>query len=93
MNIILVAGANARARTITLDWRHWATGGAALFTIFLIFTFAFNFLTLKWAAATQHPWLAAIVLADQREESARVQERCRGISTRWRSAWANCRRR
>jgi len=78
LNIILVAGANARARTITLDWRHWATGGAALLTIFLIFTFAFNFLTLKWAAATQHPWLAAIVLADQREESARVQERVQG---------------
>jgi murein DD-endopeptidase MepM/ murein hydrolase activator NlpD len=49
-----------------------------LLTIFLIFTFAFNFLTLKWAAATQHPWLAAIVLADQREESARVQERVQG---------------
>jgi len=78
LNIILVAGANARARTVTLDWRHWATGGAALLTIFLIFTFAFNFLTLRWAAATQHPWLAAIVLADQREESARVQARVQG---------------
>jgi murein DD-endopeptidase MepM/ murein hydrolase activator NlpD len=78
LNIILVAGANARARTITLDWRHWAAGGAALFTIFLIFTFAFNFVTLKWAAATQHPWLAAIVLADQREEAARIQERVQG---------------
>lgn len=78
MNIILVAGANARARTLTLDWRHWAVGGAALFILFLIFTFAFNFVTLKWAAATQHPWLAAIVLADQREEAARVQERVQG---------------
>ena len=78
MNIILVAGANARARTLTLDWRHWAVGGGALFVVFLIFTFAFNFVTLKWAAATQHPWLAAIVLADQREEAARVQERVQG---------------
>ena len=43
MNIILVAGANARARTITLDWRHWASGGAVLFLVFLTFTFAFNF--------------------------------------------------
>ena len=78
MNIILVAGANARARTITLDWRHWAGGGATLFVFFLLFTFAFNFVTLKWAAAMQHPWLSAIVLADQREEAARVHERVQG---------------
>lgn len=78
MNIILVAGANAKARTITLDWRHWAIGGAALFLVFLTFTFAFNFVTLKWAAAMQHPWLSAIVLADQREEAARNQERIQG---------------
>jgi murein DD-endopeptidase MepM/ murein hydrolase activator NlpD len=75
LNIILVAGANARARTVTLDWRHWTTGGAALLVLFLIFTFAFNFVTLKWAAATQHPWLQAMVLADQREEASRAQER------------------
>ncbi|MFO1323014.1 MAG: M23 family metallopeptidase [Burkholderiales bacterium] len=78
MNIILVAGADARARTVTLDWRHWSAGGAALLVVFLVFTFAFNFVTLRWAAATQHPWLAAIVLADQREEAARVQERVQG---------------
>ena len=75
MNIILVAGANAKARTVIIDWRHWTIGGAALLLVFLAFTFAFNFVTLKWAAATQHPWLEAIVLADQREENARVQER------------------
>jgi hypothetical protein len=78
VNIILVAGATAKARTITLDWRHWAGGGAALFFLFISFTFAFNFLTLKWAAATKHPLLATLVLADQREESARVQERVQG---------------
>jgi len=75
VNIILVAGANAKARTLTLDWRHWIAGGAALFLIFVTFTFAFNFVTLKWAAAAHNPWLDAIVLADQREETARVQER------------------
>ena len=78
MNIILVAGATAKARTITLDWHHWALGGAALLLLFVTFTFAFNFVTLKWAAATQHPWLATLVLADQREEAARVQERVQG---------------
>ena len=78
MNIILVTGAHARARTLTLDWRHWAGGGLALFTLFVAFTFGFNFVTLKWAAAVQHPWLQAIVLADQRAEMERVQERVQG---------------
>ncbi len=78
MNIILVSGANARAKTITLDWRHWASGGVALFVVFVMFTLLFNFLTLKWAAAVQHPWLQAIVLADQREEAQRNLEKVQG---------------
>ncbi len=78
MNIILVSGANARARTITVDWRHWAVGGIALIVLFVVFTLLFNFLTLRWAAAVQHPWLQAIVLADQREEAQRAQERIQG---------------
>ncbi|HVO88453.1 MAG TPA: M23 family metallopeptidase [Casimicrobiaceae bacterium] len=78
MNIILVTGANARARTLTLDWRHWTVGSLALVTLFVSFTLAFNFITLKWAAAVQHPWLQAIVLADQRAEAQREQERIQG---------------
>ncbi len=78
MNIILVTGAKSRARTITLDWRHWTAGGIALCTLFLAFTLAFNFATLKWAAAVKHPWLQAIVLADQREEAQRMQEKVQG---------------
>jgi murein DD-endopeptidase MepM/ murein hydrolase activator NlpD len=78
VNIILVTGAHARARTLTLDWRHWLGGGLALFALFVVFTFGFNFVTLKWAAAVQHPWLQAIVLADQRAEMERVQERVQG---------------
>ena len=78
MNIILVSGASAKARTIVLEWRHWAVGALCVVTLFLIFTFAFNFVTLKWAAAVQHPFLQALVLADQREEAARGQERVQG---------------
>lgn len=78
MNIILVTGANARARTLALDWRHWAGGGVLLFAVFITFTVAFNLLTLKWAADVKHPWLQAIVLADQREASARINERVQG---------------
>ncbi len=78
MNIILVSGATARARTLTLDWRHWSAGAATLLVLFLVFTFMFNFVTLKWAAAVQHPLLQAFVLADQREEAAKASERVQG---------------
>jgi murein DD-endopeptidase MepM/ murein hydrolase activator NlpD len=78
LNIILVTGAHARARILTLDWRHWLMGGLGLATLFVLFTFAFNFVTLRWAAAVQHPWLQAIVLADQRDQMQRVQERVQG---------------
>ena len=74
MNIILVSSATARARTLTLDWRHWTAGSCALLVLFVGFTLIFNFVTLRYAAATQHPWLQAIVLADQREEAQKSQE-------------------
>jgi len=78
LNIILVSGTTARARTITLDWRHSVLGGLALLVVFVAFTLAFNFVTLRYAAATQHPWLQAIVLADQRTEALRTQEKVQG---------------
>ncbi len=78
MNIILVSGATARARTIHLDWRHWTFGGLGLLLVFVGFTLVFNFVTLRWAAANQHPWLQAIVLADQRAEAMRTQEMVQG---------------
>jgi len=78
LNIILVSSATARARTLTLDWRHGVVGGFALLVLFVAFTLIFNFVTLRYAAATQHPWLQAIVLADQREEAQKSQEMIQG---------------
>ena len=78
LNIILVTGASGRARTITLEPRHWIAAGFAIFVALTAFTLGFNFITLKWAAAVQHPWLQAIVLADQREQAQRTQERVQG---------------
>ena len=78
MNIILVSGASARARTITLEWPHWVGGTFALFALLVLFAILFNYFAIKWAAAVQHPWLSAIVLADQREEAQRMQERMQG---------------
>lgn len=78
MNIILVSNATARARTLTLDWRHLALGSLALTIIFLAFTVAFNYVALKYAASVQHPLLQAIVLADQREEALKTQQKVQG---------------
>jgi murein DD-endopeptidase MepM/ murein hydrolase activator NlpD len=78
LNIILVTSATARARTLTLDWRHWTLGGIGLGVVFVAFTVAFNFVTLKYAAAIQHPWLQAIVLADQHQEAAKTQQLVQG---------------
>lgn len=67
-----------RARTLTLDWRHWTFGGLGLLTLFLAFTLLFNYLTLRYAAAINHPILQAILLADQREEALKAQEIVQG---------------
>lgn len=75
MDIILVSGANARARTLSLDWRHAVVVAFVAAVLLIVFTLAFNYATLRWAAAVKHPWLQAIVLADQREEAQRTQEK------------------
>jgi hypothetical protein len=74
LNIILVSGATARARTLSLDWRHWTAGGFGLLVLFLSFTLLFNYMTLRYAASINHPLLQAILLADQREEAQKTQE-------------------
>ena len=78
MNIIVVSGAMGRARTLTLDWRHWTFGGLGLLTLFFAFTLLFNYLTLRYAAAINHPLLQSILLADQRQEALKAQEIVQG---------------
>jgi len=78
LDIILVSGSSARARTLSLDWRHVVAIGFATLVTLVLFTLVFNYATLRWAAAVNHPWLQAIVLADQREEAQRTQEKVQG---------------
>ncbi len=78
MNIIVVSGAMRRARTLTLDWRHWTLGGFGLLTLFLSFTLLFNYVTLRYAASINHPLLQAILLDDQRQEARRAEEVVQG---------------
>jgi murein DD-endopeptidase MepM/ murein hydrolase activator NlpD len=74
LNIIFISGATARARTLALDWRHWTLGSISLLVLFVSFTLLFNYVTLRYAAAINHPLLQAIVLADQRQEARKTQE-------------------
>ena len=67
-----------RARTLTLDWRHWTLGGLGLLLLFLSFTLLFNYVTLRYAASIKHPLLQAILLDDQREEARKTQEVIQG---------------
>jgi murein DD-endopeptidase MepM/ murein hydrolase activator NlpD len=78
LNIIVVSGSQGRARTLTLDWRHWTLGGIVLLALFLSFTLLFNYLTLRYAAEIKHPLLQAILLDDQREEARKAQEIVQG---------------
>jgi murein DD-endopeptidase MepM/ murein hydrolase activator NlpD len=78
LNIIVVSGAMGRARTLTLDWRHWTLGGLGLLLLFLSFTLLFNYVTLRYAASIKHPLLQAILLDDQREEARKTQEVIQG---------------
>jgi len=74
MNIILVSGHSARTRSLTLDWRHAVGGAFALLALLVVFTVAFNYLTLRYAAEINHPWINAIILADRRVEAERNQQ-------------------
>ena len=78
MNIIVLSGAMGRARTLTLDWRHWTLGGFGLLLLFLSFTLLFNYVTLRYAASIKHPLLQAILLDDQRQEARRSEEVVQG---------------
>jgi murein DD-endopeptidase MepM/ murein hydrolase activator NlpD len=78
LNIIVVADATARARTLTLDWRHWTFGGLGLLVVLISLTLLLNYLTLRYAASINHPLLQAILLANQREEAQKAQEAVQG---------------
>lgn len=67
-----------RARTLTLDWRHWTLGGFGLLVLFLSFTLLFNYVTLRYAASINYPLLQAILLDDQHQEAHRAQEVVQG---------------
>ncbi|MDR2173528.1 MAG: M23 family metallopeptidase [Burkholderiales bacterium] len=65
-------------RTIALNWKRTMLAVAAALMLFVLCSVIFNYVVLRWAAATEHPLLQKIVLADQRAEASRTQEKLQG---------------
>ena len=94
LNIILVAGANARARTLTLDWRHWSGGGLGAVRAVPRLHVRVQLRHAEMGGGDRSiRGCRRSCSPTSARKTARVQERVQGHSTRWPCAWASCRRR
>jgi murein DD-endopeptidase MepM/ murein hydrolase activator NlpD len=66
LNIIVVAGANARARTLTLDWRHGAAAAFVALALLGALALALNDVALRFAPAVGG-WLPGLTRSAPRE--------------------------
>jgi murein DD-endopeptidase MepM/ murein hydrolase activator NlpD len=74
VQLILVSDDHRHSRSFVLGWKHWLLVVAACVALFIGLTMALNYVSLRYAAATNHPVIRAILLADQRAEAARNQQ-------------------
>ncbi len=73
MNIILVSGKLARARTITLSLPHLVFGGAAGLLGVLVLGFALQYLVLRYAPSLNGPLLNDLILSAQQEQNEKSE--------------------
>jgi murein DD-endopeptidase MepM/ murein hydrolase activator NlpD len=73
MNIILVSGKLARARTITLSLPHLVMGGAAGLLGLLVLAFALQYLTLRYAPSLNSSLLNNLILSAQQEQNQKAE--------------------
>jgi murein DD-endopeptidase MepM/ murein hydrolase activator NlpD len=74
VQLILVSDDHRHSRSFVLGWKHWIAMALACVALFVGLTMALNYVSLRYAAATDHPVIRAILLADQRAEAARNQQ-------------------
>jgi murein DD-endopeptidase MepM/ murein hydrolase activator NlpD len=74
MQLIFVSDDHRHSRSMMVGWQHWAALVAAAMLLFVCMTMALNYVSLRYAAATNHPLIRTILLADQRAEAARSQQ-------------------
>ena len=73
MNIILVSGKLARARTITLSLPHLVAGAAAGLLGLLVLAFALQYLTLRYAPSFNSSLLNNLILSAQQEQNQKAE--------------------
>ena len=73
MNIILVSGKLARARTITLSLPHMVLGGAAGLLGLLVLAFALQYAVLRCAPSLNSTLLNNLILSAQHEQNEKTQ--------------------
>ncbi|HKA41774.1 MAG TPA: M23 family metallopeptidase [Burkholderiales bacterium] len=73
MNIILVSGRLAKARTITLDWPHLALLGGGVMAAVIALAGLLNYITLRLAADRDFPFLHSLVLSNQQQQHEKTQ--------------------
>jgi murein DD-endopeptidase MepM/ murein hydrolase activator NlpD len=84
MQIIFVSSDYRTRRNISIGWPHWlGFAAAALAALVLTATLA-NYLSLKYAATSNHPLIRGILLADQhqqaREQRQQIQDNINNLA-------------
>ena len=74
MNIILVSGKLAKARTLTLTIPHLIFGSAATLMVFMILAFGLQYYMLRYAASLKTPLLNTLLLSAQQEQNDKMQD-------------------
>lgn len=73
MNIILVSGKLARARTLTLTVPQLVLGAAATLLALLFLVFGLHYFMLRYAASLHSPLLDTLILSAQQEQNDKMQ--------------------
>ena len=74
MNIILVSGKLAKARTITLGLPHFLGLGVATLTAVVVLAALLHLLTLRFAAELRLPYFQALLLSSQLQQNQKAQQ-------------------
>lgn len=73
MNIILVSGKLAKARTITLGWPHFAAAGVAMAGLVILLAAALNYGILRFASELNIPYVRDVLVSIQRQQQEKNQ--------------------
>ena len=73
MNIILVSGKLARARTLTLTFPHLLAGSALTLLVVLLLAFSMQYFMLRYAPSINNPLLKTLIVNAQQEQNDQMQ--------------------